>query len=175
MEDLLDDNYEITLNNNKDIAAANKLKLDLNENLKAVFAGLGALVVLIIFLLISGIFSISKAELPIHLVIIEVGFFIFLYIVSILLVRKNPVAGLVLGLCTYLLFIGIYALVDPNTFYRGYLFKSIILIILLRGIYNAQKIKTKTEKLKKYGLSEEDKKLIKKLKALPKINYIKNK
>jgi hypothetical protein len=149
--------------------------LDLNENLKAVFAGQGALVVLIIFLLVSGIVSISRAELPINLVIIEVVFFIFLYLVSIFLVRKKPVAGLVMGLCTYLLFIGIYAMVDPNTIYQGYLIKSAILIVLIRGIFNAKKIKTKTENLKAYGLSERDRKWIKKLKELPKVNYIKNK
>ena len=84
-------------------------------------------------------------------------------------------AGLAMGLFTYLLFIGIYAMVDMNTIYQGYLIKAAILIVLIRGIFNAKKIKSKTEKLKTYGLSETDKILIKKLKALPKINYIKNK
>lgn len=175
MEDILDDKTEIRLDNNKDIAAANKLRLDLNENLKAVFAGQGALVVIIIFLLVSGIASISRAEFPIHLVMIELGFFIFLYLVSIFLVRKNPVAGLAMGLFTYLLFIGIYAMVDMNTIYQGYLIKAAILFVLIRGIFNANKIRLNTDNLLAYGLSETDKKWIKKLKQLPKINYIKNK
>ena len=66
-----------------------------------------------------------------------------IYILLALWTKSSPQTAVILGLLLYLLNIGLSALIDINTLYQGWLIKGIIIIYLVRGIFEARKIAKK--------------------------------
>lgn len=66
-----------------------------------------------------------------------------IYILLALWTKSSPQTAVILGLLLYLLNIGLSALIDVNTLYQGWLIKGIIIIYLVRGIFEARKIAKK--------------------------------
>ncbi|MCP4437347.1 MAG: hypothetical protein GY810_00070 [Aureispira sp.] len=174
MNNLLDDNTTPTLlNNNQDIAAANNLRININESIKAIRAGLLGILILIGFTMIGLIIGLSQNKVDPTYIYIEGGFMIMLYLVALIVSLKNNSVGLLTGLISYLLYIGLSTYLIPESIMKGILIKIIVIFLISKGLLHTQKLKEYIQKLKAIQLTAEDTRLIQKLKELPKIKYIK--
>lgn len=172
---LLDEHFnEKKLDNNTDIAEANKIRRDINETTKYIRSGRVAIIVLIVVLAIGTVVEVAQA--PELLIYSAIGFAIIagLYLVAFILSKKKPIAGFALTLGVFILFNILIALDDPMLLFKGWWLKGAILYYLIKGIQQAQQLPKKIEALKGVSLSKEDLELINNYKELSKIHYVKN-
>ncbi len=170
----LDDGFnEKKLDNNTDIAEANRVRRDINESIQGINRGKYAVFAIIGFLLFGTIVEIATE--PDLMVASSTGFVFFavLYGIGLYLMRKQPVAGLVFCLVVYILFIAITVFIEPSMLYKGFIVKGLLLYFLGSAIQQARKLPQKINELKGISLTYEDMEKIKKKQELPKIHYVK--
>jgi len=63
------------------------------------------------------------------------------FLVLAMIAEKKPYHSLIAGLIIYVLYIALYAMLDPSSLFRGIIFKILTISYLIKGIVNAGEIK----------------------------------
>ncbi|MGH1336839.1 MAG: hypothetical protein ACRBFS_12005 [Aureispira sp.] len=171
---LLDDGFnEKKLDNNNDIAEANRLRRDLNESIKVINRGKYAVFMTIGLLTFGSV--IEVVEEPDLFLDSLIGYVIIvlLYTIGLLLFKKNSAASLGICLGVYILFNVLIAVFEPGAAFQGFLIKGLLIYFYANGIYQATQLSSKIEALKAVSLTREDMDSINNYKELPKIHYLK--
>ena len=118
---LLDDRFnEKKLDNNQDIAAANKLRLAINENTKSIRTGRNAVLFAIGLLLVGTV--IETMQMPELMLDSIIGFVIFTGIYGLgifLMYKQKPMISLGICLSCYILFNALTIVADFSMLYKG--------------------------------------------------------
>ena len=173
---LLDDEHQAkaALNNNADIAEANKIRMEINENIKAINHACYAVYVCIGFLIVGSIIEVvGTPELLTISVVIVLPVLILFGLGVYLLHTRKPVAGL--GLCLFV-YLGVQVMSvigEPSSLGQGIIGKIAIVYFMIRGISQGGVLKKQVEALKGLYLSREEEQQIYRYKKLSKLHYLK--
>lgn len=178
MDDLLLDeefNNSSALDNNKDIAAANKIRMEINESTAAIRATKVVFMVLIGLQILAVIIATNTSNytIGVEAIMIEGGILLGVYSLSIFIMKKNAKAGIMIGFGIYILMILLNAFVEPATLIRGFIIKGAVLYYMIRGLSHAFSLTSKVDQLKNLYYTKEDEELINSYQELPKIHYLK--